>query len=59
MAGDTVASYIQTLLDGVKFERANCALDHEARKDAIRKFLMATAERTDTQLAFMGSSTVT
>lgn len=30
MAGDTVASYIQALLDGVKFERANYALDHSA-----------------------------
>jgi len=50
MAGDTVASYIQALLDGVKFERANYALDHSARKDAMRKFLATAAEPTERSL---------
>ncbi|AZO17349.1 DUF4102 domain-containing protein [Mesorhizobium sp. M2A.F.Ca.ET.043.05.1.1] len=49
MAGDTIASYIQALLDGVKFEHANYALDHGARKDAMRKFLTAHTAPRDNQ----------
>lgn len=39
MAADTVASYIQALMAGATFKRANYALDHEVRKAAMAQFL--------------------
>jgi integrase len=42
MAADTVAGYIQGLLDGVKFKRTSYALDRDARRMAMEQ-MFATA----------------
>jgi integrase len=39
MAADTIAGYIQGLLDGVEFKQTGYALDHEARKAALAQFM--------------------
>ncbi|MEM6898804.1 MAG: tyrosine-type recombinase/integrase [Pseudomonadota bacterium] len=39
MAADTVAGYIQGLLDGAKFERTTYTLDRPARREALARFL--------------------
>jgi len=39
MAADTVAGYIQGLLDGAQFERTAYALDRSARREALTRFL--------------------
>ncbi len=44
MAADTVAGYIQGLLDGVQFTRTTYALDRDARAAAMKRMLM---ERLD------------
>jgi hypothetical protein len=44
MAADTLAGYIQSLLDGVKFARTTYALDRNARAAAMKRIL---AERLD------------
>jgi integrase len=43
MAADTVAGYIQALLDGVKFSRTTYATDRASREAAMRR-IFATAE---------------
>lgn len=37
MAGDTVAEYIQALLDGMEFRRRTCATDRASREAAMRQ----------------------
>jgi hypothetical protein len=37
MAADTVAGYIQGLLDGKKFQRTTYAVDHASRKAALAR----------------------
>jgi hypothetical protein len=44
MAADTVAGYIQGLLDGVQFTRTTYALDRATRAAAMNRIL---AERLD------------
>jgi integrase len=39
MAADTIAGYIQGLLDGVEYKQTANALDHEARKTALAQFM--------------------
>lgn len=39
MAGDTIAGYIQGLLNGVEFKQTAYTLDHEARKAALATFM--------------------
>lgn len=39
MAADTIAGYIQGLLNGVEFKQTANALDHAARKAALAKFM--------------------
>lgn len=38
-AADTMAGFIQGLLDGIEYQRATHTLDRRARKDAINEFL--------------------
>lgn len=40
MAADTIAGYIQGLLDGVKFKQTAYALDRDSRKAALARFLL-------------------
>ena len=44
MAADTIAGYIQGLLDGVKFRQTADALDRDSRKAALAQFLSKAAE---------------
>ncbi|MEA3263447.1 MAG: tyrosine-type recombinase/integrase, partial [Pseudomonadota bacterium] len=44
MAADTIAGYIQGLLDGVKFRQTAYALDRDSRKAALAQFLSKAAE---------------
>jgi site-specific recombinase XerC len=39
MAADTIASYIQGLLDGIEFQQTAYALDRDSRKAALARFL--------------------
>lgn len=39
MAADTIAGYIQGLLDGIEYRQTAYSLDHEARRKALAKFL--------------------
>lgn len=39
MAADTIAGYVQGLLDGVEYTQTTYALDHESRKAALAGFL--------------------
>jgi hypothetical protein len=39
MAADTIAGYIQGLLDGIAFKQPACALDRDSRKAALARFL--------------------
>lgn len=43
MAADTIAGYIQGLLDGVEFKQTAYALDRESRKAALARFLERAA----------------
>jgi len=45
MAADTVAGYIQGLLDGAQFERTAYALDRNARREAMGRFISQTSVR--------------
>ncbi len=47
MAADTVAGYIQGLLDGLAFKQPAYALDRSARKAALARFLAEAAEPLD------------
>lgn len=47
MAADTVAGYIQGLLDAVQFKRASYAVDRDARTAAMNRFLSQTVEVKD------------
>jgi integrase len=40
-AADTIAGYIQGLLEGIAYRRTSYALDHESRREALSKFLCA------------------
>jgi len=44
MAADTVAGYIQALLDGVAVTHTNYALDRASRKAALTRFLSPLAQ---------------
>jgi len=49
-AADTVAGYIQSLLDGAKYKQPAYALNHKARKQAVANFLAnAVGEASDRQ----------
>jgi hypothetical protein len=39
MAADTIAGYIEGLLDGVEFKQTAYALDRSSRRDALARFL--------------------
>ncbi|MGY4197259.1 tyrosine-type recombinase/integrase [Bradyrhizobium sp. USDA 4520] len=39
MAADTIAGYIQGLLDGIEFKQTSYALDRDSRKAALTRFL--------------------
>ena len=39
MAADTIAGYIQGLLDGIEFKQTAYALDRDSRKAAMARFL--------------------
>ncbi|MET2829800.1 tyrosine-type recombinase/integrase [Mesorhizobium shangrilense] len=43
MAADTIAGYIQGLLEGVEFKQTTYALDFESRKAALARFLLQAA----------------
>ena len=43
MAADTIAGYIQGLLDGKEFKQTAYALDRDSRKAAIARFLRKAA----------------
>lgn len=48
MAADTIAGYIQGLLDGIEFKQTAYALDRDSRKAALARFLQqATAPEQD------------
>lgn len=51
MAADTVAGYVQGLLDGKKFRRTTYALDRVSREAALVRLLeqAVVAEAEDTQ----------
>ena len=39
MAADTIAGYIQGLLDGIEFKQTAYALDRDSRKAALARFV--------------------
>lgn len=39
MAADTIAGYVQGLLNGVEYKQSAYTLDHQSRKDALASFL--------------------
>jgi len=39
MAADTIAGYIQGLLDGIEYKHTAYALDRDSRKAALGRFL--------------------
>ena len=43
MAADTISGYVQGLLDGVEFKQTAYALDRDARKAALARFLCKAA----------------
>jgi hypothetical protein len=43
MAADTIAGYIEGLLDGKEFKQTAYALDRDSRKTALARFLMKAA----------------
>jgi len=47
MAADTVAGYIQGLLDGIEFKQMAYALDRDSRKAALARFLQKAAGNDD------------
>lgn len=52
MAADTIAGYIQGLLDGKEFKQTAYALDRDSRKAALARFLLkASGENENTEAA--------
>ena len=50
MAADTVAGYVQGLLDGKEFKQTAYALDRDSRKAALARFLLkASMENENTE----------
>jgi len=47
MAADTIAGYIQGLLDGIEFKQTAYALDRDSRKAALARFLRKAAGKPD------------
>ena len=47
MAADTIAGYIQGLLDGIEFKQNAYALDRDSRKAALARFLQKAAGTDD------------
>lgn len=47
MAADTIAGYIQGLLDGIEFKQTAYALDRNSRKAALARFLQMAAGNDD------------
>ena len=43
MAADTIAGYIEGLLDGKEFKQTAYALDRASRKAALERFLLKAA----------------
>lgn len=43
-AADTIAGYIQGLLDGIEFKQTAYALDRDSRKAALARFLKAASD---------------
>ncbi|NWG22908.1 MAG: tyrosine-type recombinase/integrase [Pseudorhodoplanes sp.] len=50
MAADTIAGYIQGLLDGVAFKQTAYALDRESRKAALTRFLRKAVGEEESEL---------
>jgi hypothetical protein len=48
MAADTIAGYIQGLLDGIEFRQTGYALELEARREALSAFLTKAAGHQQT-----------
>lgn len=47
MAADTIAGYIQGLLDGIEFKQTTYALDRDSRKASLARFLQKAAGNDD------------
>ena len=47
MAADTIAGYVQGLLDGIEFKQTAYALDRDSRKAALARFLQKAAASDD------------
>jgi hypothetical protein len=47
MAADTIAGYIQGLLDGIEFKQTAYALDRDSRKTSLARFLQKAAGNDD------------
>ena len=47
MAADTIAGYIEGLLDGVEFKQTSYALDRGARKATLARFLKKMSSASD------------
>jgi hypothetical protein len=47
MAADTIAGYIEGLLDGKEFKQTAYALDRDSRKAALARFLQKAAGDDD------------
>ena len=55
MAVDTIAGYIQGLLNGVELRHTTYALDHASRKAALARFLaQSTASSVDNHAGQIG-----
>ena len=51
MAADTIAGYIQGLLDGVEFQQTSYALDRSSRRTALVQFLCRAKGESDNDVA--------
>lgn len=51
MAADTIAGYIQGLLDGVEFQQTAHALDRSSRRVALTRFLARAKGESDAEVA--------
>ena len=51
MAADTIAGYIQGLLDGVEFKQTAYALDRGSRKAALVRFLQKVANEHEPRVS--------
>ena len=59
MAADSIAGYIQGLLDGVAFTHTAYALDRDSRKSALAHFLGGIRRRWNTRCATLPLDRIT